>query len=292
MVAITVASVSCRVDTGSVEANFATLERWARRAASARATLALFPEGFLSGYPLAASSRASVAERAIRLPGPVTDRLAALSSELGLFICTGLLERGDDGNLYISQAMIDPQRGYAGAYRKVHASDGLGEEAGNDWPLWDVNGVCTGVMICRDKSFPESARILALGGAALLLNPHSTPSGERIRVPGKHEHTPFMRRCVLTNCMRSVENGCFTVLNNNIWSEQELRAATSASAPEPLLNEGWNLATDPSGTVIGCDCDTTDPNSAGREKMLCVTIDPLLLPGPNVLDNLWTRTPQ
>ena len=80
MVAITVASVSCRVDTGSVEANFATLERWARRAASARATLALFPEGFLSGYPLAASSRASVAERAIRLPGPVTDRLAALSS--------------------------------------------------------------------------------------------------------------------------------------------------------------------------------------------------------------------
>eukprot|EP01050_Picozoa_sp_SAG11_P030721 SAG11_NODE_9217_length_931_cov_1.282113_1_plen_66_part_01 len=66
MAPITVASVSCLIDTTGVEPNMAPLERWARRAAGAGATLALFPEAFLSGYPLAVGSFASVAQRAIR----------------------------------------------------------------------------------------------------------------------------------------------------------------------------------------------------------------------------------
>ncbi len=45
---------------------------------------------------------------------------------------------------------------------------------GGDWPALDLRGVAVGLLICRDKSFPEAARILALEGAELLLAPHSS----------------------------------------------------------------------------------------------------------------------
>ena len=45
---------------------------------------------------------------------------------------------------------------------------------GNSLPVFDVRGVPTGIMICRDKSFPEVAAMLALEGAQLLLAPHAT----------------------------------------------------------------------------------------------------------------------
>ena len=79
-----------------------------------------------------------------------------------------------------------------------------------------------------------------------------------------------MRRCVITNGACSIYNGVYTVLNNNIWTAHEL----AADPDERIrLNEGWNLATDPHGNVLGCDCDTSEPGNADTEKMLVVRVD-------------------
>jgi predicted amidohydrolase len=68
------------------------------------------------------------------------------------------------------------------AYAKVHTCD-FGEEsrltAGDDFYVADLNtlqgNVKIGAMICYDREFPESARILMLKGAEIILVPNACP---------------------------------------------------------------------------------------------------------------------
>ena len=68
------------------------------------------------------------------------------------------------------------------SYAKVHTCD-FGEEriltAGNSFPVSELDTaegkVKVGAMICYDREFPESARILMLEGAELILVPNACP---------------------------------------------------------------------------------------------------------------------
>lgn len=67
-------------------------------------------------------------------------------------------------------------------YSKVHTCD-FGEEkylsAGDDFYAnyidTELGSVCVGAMICYDREFIESARILMLKGAELVLVPNACP---------------------------------------------------------------------------------------------------------------------
>lgn len=67
-------------------------------------------------------------------------------------------------------------------YSKVHTCD-FGDEArltaGEDFFVTELNTACgnvkVGAMICYDREFPESARILMLKGAELILVPNACP---------------------------------------------------------------------------------------------------------------------
>ena len=67
-------------------------------------------------------------------------------------------------------------------YAKVHTCD-FGDEIrltpGDDFPAADLDTaggtVRVGAMICYDREFPESARILMLRGAELILTPNACP---------------------------------------------------------------------------------------------------------------------
>ena len=64
-------------------------------------------------------------------------------------------------------------------YSKVHTCDFADEiclESGKDFTVCDFHGVKLGVMICYDREYPESARILMLKGA------ENYPGPQRLRI--------------------------------------------------------------------------------------------------------------
>ena len=54
-------------------------------------------------------------------------------------------------------------------------------QSGCEYPVFNVAGVPTGIMICRDKLYPGIARILTIEGAQLLLTLHDTIDTEAQR---------------------------------------------------------------------------------------------------------------
>lgn len=61
-------------------------------------------------------------------------------------------------------------------YDKVHTCAFSLEgwlEPGTQFPVAEVDGITVGLMICYDREFPESARLLMLGGAELILVPNA-----------------------------------------------------------------------------------------------------------------------
>lgn len=60
-------------------------------------------------------------------------------------------------------------------YAKVHTCDFADEkvlEPGTEFKVCDFEGVKIGIMICYDREYPESARILMLKGAEIILVPN------------------------------------------------------------------------------------------------------------------------
>ena len=87
---------------GDVEANLATMERWAKEAAKAGVEILLYPELCVTGYDC--SDAGPLFPEAIPpIPSDVTDRLCAMAAEHGMMMLPGLLER-EPGGAVIVQA--------------------------------------------------------------------------------------------------------------------------------------------------------------------------------------------
>ena len=60
-------------------------------------------------------------------------------------------------------------------YSKVHTCDFADEaclESGDAFQVCDFHGIKLGIMICYDREYPESARVLMLKGAEIILVPN------------------------------------------------------------------------------------------------------------------------
>jgi N-carbamoylputrescine amidase len=108
---------------------------------------------------------------------PLLRRFGALAAELGVVLPISFFERA--GNAYFnSMAMFDADGRRLGIYRKSHIPNGPGYQekfyfspGDTGFRVWQTRFGCIGVGICWDQWFPESARVMALQGAELLLYP-------------------------------------------------------------------------------------------------------------------------
>ena len=125
------------------------------------------------------------------IPGPTTDRMAALAKELAIVLVVPIYEKQAPGVYRNAAAIIDADGALLGVYRKMHIPhDPLFEEkyyfapgdvAGdtradahpgiNGFRVWHTKHANIGVLICWDQWYPEAARITALLGADVLLYP-------------------------------------------------------------------------------------------------------------------------
>ncbi|MFW6151178.1 MAG: carbon-nitrogen hydrolase family protein, partial [Chloroflexota bacterium] len=99
-----------------VEDNLQTMERYVKEAGSQAVELLVFPECSLTGYMF--DSREEAVPFAESVPGPGTERMAALSRSHSMYVAFGLLERAD-GWLFNTLVLLGPE-GDMWSYRKKH----------------------------------------------------------------------------------------------------------------------------------------------------------------------------
>ncbi len=165
----------------------ANVERGLRalEAASANgAKLVCFPElAFEPFYPQR-RPEPGFEQLAEPVPGPTTERFAALAKQLGVVVVLNLFER-DGERCYDTSPVIDADGTLLGRTRMVHITDYPGfHEQGyytpgdTGTPVYDTRCGRVGIAICYDRHFPEYMRALAVRGAELVLVPQAGTVGE------------------------------------------------------------------------------------------------------------------
>ncbi|MEM7263874.1 MAG: carbon-nitrogen hydrolase family protein [Planctomycetota bacterium] len=205
-----IAGVQLDVTLGDVAGNLARIEARTRTAAEDGAQLVVFPECALTGYCF--ESRDEGLDVAEEIPGPSCARVESLAKELGVYIAFGLLER--DGDRLFNAAVLVGPNGLIGKYRKTHLPhlgvDHYVDPGDLGLPVHETPLGRIGLNICYDGSFPETARLMALQGADIILLPTNWPNGAE----------EFARYCINS---RALENKVFYVAVNRVGKERGFR---------------------------------------------------------------------
>ena len=145
------------------------------------ADIALFPEMWTNGYRIYDRPLEDWTAEAIDADSDYICSFSALAKEMDMAIGITLLEKCQTGP---KNAMIlfDRHGEQAIHYAKVHTCDFDVERnltPGEEFFVTEldtaVGTVKVGAMICYDREFPESARILMLKGAEVVLVPNACP---------------------------------------------------------------------------------------------------------------------
>ena len=144
------------------------------------ADIALFPEMWSDGYKLPQDSPELTA-LSIDAQGDFVRAFGELSGELQMAIGITFLERNEPAPLN-SMILFDRFGRERLHYSKVHTCAFDLEKVlapGDDFYVTELDigrdTVKVGSMICFDREFPESARILMLKGAEVILAPNACP---------------------------------------------------------------------------------------------------------------------
>jgi len=152
-----------------------------QRAKELGADIALFPEMWSNGYNIYDRPVEAWEAEAIPADSDFVNAFGRLAKELRMAVGVTLLERTGNGPRN-SMVLFDCFGRRQFTYAKVHTCDFDVERRltpGDDFPVAALATACgevkVGAMICYDREFPESARILMLKGAELILVPNACP---------------------------------------------------------------------------------------------------------------------
>lgn len=266
---VPVAAVQMNPRLGDVTANRQRIEELFLQAAHEGARLVAFPECALTGYCF--QDRAEARPHAETIPGPSSESLAALCRDKNAYLLVGLLESSGD-DLFNACMLLGPT-GLVSTYRKIHLPF-LGVDrftTPGDRPfavqtLADLD-LRVGMHICYDGSFPESARVMALGGADLLVLPTNWPPGAECAA----EHM------VAT---RAMENVCYYMAINRVGEERGFRFIGRSSIAGP----GGEVLTIASADDEAILHARIDPQRARNKHVVRV-------PGLHEIDRIHDRRP-
>jgi len=181
-----------------------------------KADIIILPELCTTGYFF--FSRSEVAEIAEPISGPTVAFFKDMALRHNAIVVAGFAER--DGNkLYNSSIIVIPEVSETHVYRKIHLfyKERYCFDPGDTgfFVIEDtLRDIRVGPMICYDWRFPESARVLMLLGADLIVCPSNLVTDAwRIVMPA-----------------RAIENKVYVAVSN--------RAGTEKRGDETLLFKG------------------------------------------------------
>jgi predicted amidohydrolase len=221
--------------TADTAANLAAADRLTRAAAADGARLIVLPEKWT-----AIGTDEQLREGAETLDGPAISWARAIARELSVDLVAGSIaeRREDDEKLANTSVHVDPQGELRAVYRKVHMFDveidGRSyresdvERAGEEI-VWSntAEGVELGMAICYDLRFPELFRILAVGGARVIVLPSA------FTLATTRDHWEILLRA------RAIENQTFVIAANQVGPH-----------PGGQRSGGRSMIVDPWGVVL------------------------------------------
>ena len=184
------------------------------------------------------------------IPGPSTDAVGELARKHGNYVIFPMFEKAAPGIYYNAAATIGPDGSVVGNYRKtqvagVKALEKMYFRAGQDFKVLETEFAPQarfGTIICHDRRYPETSRIIALLGAEIMFCPTAAPGYAH----GVHWG--------LVNIARAVDNGMFCVYSNRVGAEGDNSYFGESMVVNPLgevIAEGG----DKENFVLYADCD-------------------------------------
>ena len=242
------------------------LDRAAARveeAAAKGAQVVCLPELYRTPY-FCQREDAALFDLAEPVPGPSSERFAAVARRAGVAVVVPIFERRAPGLFHNSAVILDADGSTAGLYRKMHIPDDpafyekyyftpgdLGFKA------FDTRFGRVGTLICWDQWYPEGARLTALQGAAVLFYPTAI---------GWHPAEKAQHGAAQRDAWRTVQrghaiaNGCYVAAVNRVGHEP--------GPPGQAGLEFWGTTflCDPFGVVVA-------EASTDREEILVAEVD-------------------
>lgn len=233
-------------------------------AARLGAEVVCLPELFRSPYFCQREDAASF-DLAEPVPGPSTERLAAVARATGAAVVVPVFERRAPGLYHNSAAVLDGGGALRGLYRKMHVPDDpafyekfyfapgdLGFQA------FDVGPGRIGTLICWDQWYPEGARLTALRGASVIFYPTAI---------GWHPQEKALQGAAQRDAWRTVQRG--HAISNGVYVAAVNRVGLEPGPPGQAGLEFWgsSFLCDPFGVVVA-------EASTDTEEILVGEVDP------------------
>jgi N-carbamoylputrescine amidase len=253
-----------------------------REAAARGAQIVCLKELFNAPY-FCKSQKCERFDLAETIPGPTTDRMQALATELEIVLVVPIFEKQARGVYRNSAAIIDADGSLLGVYRKMHIPDDPlfnekyyftpGDAATDDradaigrmakqasgFRVWQTRYAKIGVLICWDQWYPEAARITSLLGAEILFYPTAIgwhPAEKAEFGAAQVDAWRTMQRA------HAIANGVFVASPNRVGHEDE-------PGTEGIEFFGHSFIADPFGRLLA--------DAGTDEEILMATCDPQLI---------------
>jgi nitrilase len=223
-------------------------------AARRRASLVVFPEAFLAGYPKGHDFGVSVGirtpdgrdefrrlfESAVEVPGPATEFLGAVARDHGVHLVVGVVER-DGGTLYCSALTVGPDGRLLGKHRKLvpTAMERViwGRGDGSTLPVVATPVGRVGAVICWENYMPLLRAVLYAKGVELYC---------AVTVDDRETWVPTVRHIAL-------EGRCFVLSACQVLRRADLPAGYPTGrlpATQELVIRGGSCIVGPLGDLL------------------------------------------
>jgi N-carbamoylputrescine amidase len=247
------------------EENLTRAEEKIREAATRGAQVISLHELFAGEY-FCRTEDAELFNLAEPVPGPTTERLAAVAKEKKVALVVSVFERRAAGVYHNTCAVLDADGAYLGKYRKMHIPDDpLYYEKFYFTPgdlgflNFDTKYARVGVQICWDQWYPEGSRLTAMQGAQVIFYPTSI---------GWHPHEKTQLGAAQLDSWKTIQrahavaNGIYVAAVNRVGFEGK------PDKGDPGI-EFWgnSFVADPSGQLLA-------EASNDKEEILVVECDP------------------
>jgi N-carbamoylputrescine amidase len=187
------------------------------------------------------------------MPAPMRASYETLPPEVAAALDPSLFEHRGPGLYHNTAAIHDADGRLLGFYRKSHIpQDPAFEEkfyftpGDSGWPVWDTQFGKLGVLICWDQWYPEAARLMALGGAQILIYPTAIgwlPGEKPVLGDAQHGAWETVQRghAVANGCYLAAVNRCGTHGAIEFWGRSFIAnpygeiVAKAATGQEQIL---------------------------------------------------------
>ena len=242
-----------------------------REAHSHKAELVVFPELALTTFfPRWFVEDISTADHwyETQVPSAITRPLFDEAKKLAIGFCLGYAELTSQGERFNTQILVERDGSIVAKYRKVHIPGHEHHEpdrpfqhaeryyfkpSDEGFGVWKAFGGRIGMMICNDRRWPESYRVMGLQGVEMILCGYNTPL-QYVPDPTQDPLQSFHNALVMQS--GAYQNGTFVVgvAKGGIEEGVDSLADSSIIAPSGEILAKTSTTGDEVVTAV-CDLD-------------------------------------